>query len=70
MTNFEHLRNVTRTFEGMLEMLSDIDSTWISDCVLAGLAGTDIECDPDCDCRICIQTWLSSEYTEKKVTKR
>ena len=70
MTNFEHLRNKTRNFDGMLETLADIDGTWSRDCVLEGLAGAEIECPSDCTCRTCLETWLSSEYTEKKVTKR
>ena len=69
MTNFEHLRTKTRTFEGMLEMFTDINCD-CDGCLLDGLTGEEFPCPSDCTCKTCIETWLSSEYTEKKVTKR
>lgn len=62
MTNFEHLRNETRTFDGMLDTLSKI---WGMDgCVLDGLTGKELDCPSDCTCRECIGTWLSNEWSE------
>ena len=65
MTNFEHLKNETRTFDGMLDTLSKMWAAGGSGCILDGeLAGGEIECPSDCDCRRCIETWLSSERRE------
>ena len=61
-TNFDRLKAKTRTFEGMVEMFTDIYSAWSTDCVLSGLAGAEIKCPPKCNCKECIRTWLSAEY--------
>ena len=66
MTNFEHLRNVTRTFEGMLEMLTECERC--NGCILDQVSSMVVECPPDCTCRTCIGTWLSSEYEAKEKT--
>ena len=64
MTNFEHLRNETRTFDGMLDTLSKIWAAGGSGCILDHLTETDYKCPKHCPCKFCIGTWLSNEGSE------
>ena len=63
MTNFEHLKNETRTFDGMLDTLNSIQSA--GGCIIDVLSEQEFECPSDCTCRICIETWLCAYRTEE-----
>lgn len=61
MTNYEWLRIKTRTPQGLIETLCELNETDYEQCILCTFEKKELECPIEKGCEECISDWLDKE---------